>query len=127
MSQTQTGSSLVARRLRIRMRVGSARALNQAAKVSASGSLTVGVPGGAQQGCSRIVRVGRSRVLDTRITPSYGQSIDHTLISVNTSIGRRQCTSDVLGLASLASSVQADPPIPSVPPRRSAKNTGSGS
>ena len=49
-----------------------------------SGSVTVGVPGGVQQGCSRMVNVGRSSVVDMGATPSYGQSIVHRLMFVNT-------------------------------------------
>src|SRR5215208_2761284 len=80
MSQTQTGSSLAARRLRMRMRVGSARALNQLAYVSASGSSIVGVPGGVQHGSSSMAMVGRSSVVDTSnsfVHRHPNHSIDH--------------------------------------------------
>src|SRR5215204_5546715 len=80
MSQTQTGSSLAARRLRMRMRVGSARALNQLAYVSASGSSIVGVPGGVQHGSSSMVMVGRSSVVAMSNSFLHGHricNIDH--------------------------------------------------
>src|SRR5215212_5776940 len=86
-SQTQTGSSLAASRLRMRMRVGSARALNQAAYVSASGSDTESRPGGVQQGAEsgtamRSIVAVAVAVAGTYLV-SFTSIIGETLIFVN--------------------------------------------
>src|SRR5688572_27744576 len=88
MSQTHSGSGLRANRLRIRIRVGSARALNQEAYVSASRSPTDAVTDTGGQHRRSIVAVGRSRVVVTIIVLLPARRLLDTSTFVNISDDR---------------------------------------